>query len=621
MSNMNGNAPKYEEILNSSATKICVIAGPGSGKTKGILVPKAKQIIADHKIDAEEVLIISFSRLSAQNLKESVKEFDRVPRASTLHSFCLSFLLSEDNHDIRKRVETIVIDFEKQIMLSDLKILFPQINKTALKGLLEEFSAGWAVKPHEEVFNEGDERKNFKAAILNWLDEYEAVMMEEIVYHAVDLAKKIESDFIEKPQYIFVDEFQDLNKLEQEFINLLGKNPKLVLVVGDPDQSIYSFKYANPEGITSFARSDGVERYSLMYSGRCAKRILNVANQLLLQANPNRKEFLMPLPDAIEGEVSLVQKEKQTDEFVFVLNAVIQKINNNVDPKEIIVLVPRKKLGVGFVKYTKTQQLPDGLSFRFVVKNEYSKTEQEKILLLGLMANPNSILRMRSYVGLKGRNNYSDEFTQLKQKYGNIREAIQKGNPEDFDDKRKSKLKSLCSELQQLRQFVEQHKNNANIDEILDEILPSTNKELADLRNIFIGLKEEGDTFQTLYTKFLDYSRTLQTQGKVVKVMTLMASKGLEADHVFIIGCNDGNIPGENRSVYLTDHEYKQEQRRLLFVGTTRAKKTLTVSWSRNIPFRQSRDQYTWSVRTITIDGEKYSQVGLSEFLQDINFN
>lgn len=620
MNTTNGNSAKYEKILTSSAIKLCVIAGPGSGKTKGILVPKAKQIISDYGIDLDEVLIISFSRLSAQDLKERVKELDRVPRASTLHSFCLSFLLSEDNHDIRKRVESIVIDFEKQTMLSDLKILFPQINKNDLKRMLEEFSAGWAVRPHDGVFNEDDVRKNFKAAVVNWLDEHEAAMMEEIVYHAVDLAKKLNSDFIEKPQYIFIDEFQDLNRLEQEFINLLGANSKLVLVVGDPDQSIYSFKYAHPDGIISLAQSDGVEKHTLEYSGRCAKKILNIASQLLRQANPSRTDFLMPLPDAIEGEVSLVQKEKQSDEFVFVLESILQKINDGIDPKEIIILVPRKKLGFEFVKYTKIEQLPDGLSFRFVVKNEYSEIEQEKILLLGIIANPNSILRIRTYVGLKDRNNYSDEFAQLKRKYGNVREAIQKADPDDFD-KHKRKLRSLCLHLQQLREFVEQHKSNANIDEILDEILSSTAEELADLRNIFIELKEDGDTFQALYSKFLDYLRTLEVRGKVVRVMTLLASKGLDAEHIFIMGCNDGNIPGGNRSVYLTDYDYKQEQRRLLFVGVTRAKKSLTISWSRNIPFRQSRNHYTQSVRTITIDGERYGQVGLSEFLQDIDFN
>ena len=80
--------------------------------------------------------------------------------------------------------------------------------------------------------------------IVNWLEEHEAAMMEEIVYFAVDLARQLpDARVLAEPQFIFVDEFQDLNRLEQEFIGQLAAQSQLLLVVGDPDQSIYSFKY------------------------------------------------------------------------------------------------------------------------------------------------------------------------------------------------------------------------------------------------------------------------------------------------------------------------------------------------------------------------------------------
>lgn len=617
---MNENIAKCKEIINSKARKICVIAGPGSGKTKCLLIPKVKQVIENHSIDPDDVLVISFSRLSAQDLRERVKkEIERAPRASTLHSICLSFLLSEDNHDIRKRIETIVMDFEKQVMLSDLRIQFPQIRKNELRRMLNEFSAGWAVQPHDDVFNEDEKQREFKLAVLNWLNEHEAAMMEEIVYNAVDLAKKVKSDFIEKPQYIFVDEYQDLNKLEQEFVNLLGEKSKLVFVVGDPDQSIYSFKYAYPAGIKSLMEDESVEVHKLEYSLRCGKKIIDIANQLLKLANPERKDLLKPLPTADNGKVTLKQTDKQNDEFSFVLNDIIGKVNNGVDPKEIIVLVPRKKLGMDFVKYTREQQLPKNLSFQFVFKDKFSEAEQKKILRLGIIANPRSVLRVRSYVGLEDRDNYANEFAKLKNKYGNIREAIQNAKEEDFN-KRQSKLRKVCVLLQDVRQFIKQHEEIEDVDAILDEIFPRDDEECVDIRDILTKLREDDDTIQTLYSKFLDHSQTLEARGNVVRVMTLIASKGLDAEHVYIMGCNDGNIPGNKRFVHLTDYEHKQEQKRLLFVGVTRAKKSLTITWSRHIPFSQSRRHYTDSVRVITIDGERYSQVGLSEFLQQIVF-
>src|SRR5262249_9612392 len=119
------NDAKYKAIRESKAKRICVIAGPGTGKTKGVLVPKAEALLAQGA-RPEEILLLSFSRLSALDLKR------RVPGkvgATTVHSFCLAFLLSENNHDIRERIESLVFDFEEDALICDLKLTFPKINK------------------------------------------------------------------------------------------------------------------------------------------------------------------------------------------------------------------------------------------------------------------------------------------------------------------------------------------------------------------------------------------------------------------------------------------------------------------------------------------------------------
>jgi superfamily I DNA/RNA helicase len=112
---------------------------------------------------------------------------------------------------------------------------------------------------------------------------------------------------------------------------------------------------------------------------------------------------------------------------------------------------------------------------------------------------------------------------------------------------------------------------------------------VAAVRRIFCLLKEENDTSAIFYWKFVDYIRTLPPEANTIRVMTLMGSKGLEAHHVYIIGCNAGNIPGANRSSHLTEQEHLEEQRRLLYVAFTRAQKSLAVSWSRHIPFGNQR--------------------------------
>lgn len=615
------NSRKFDEILNSTAKRICVIAGPGSGKTTGILIPKAKQIITDSNVAPKNVLLLTFSRLSAIDLQNKVKSLEKVPRASTLHSFCLSFLLTEDNHEIRKRVNSIILDFEKKIMISDLKLIFPQKDKKKLRTMLDEFSAGWAIKPHDDVFNEDDEKRQFKAAILNWLSENEAAMMEEIAYHAVDLATKIDSEFIAEPQYIFVDEYQDLNELEQRFIEILAKSSQLLIVVGDPDQSIYSFKFAYPVGITKFADKENTENHALPFSGRCSTKILDLANKLLIQSDPTKKR-LKPLPNAMTGEVQLFQKQYQDEEFEEILTLIDSRLNSGASPKDILVLAPRKKLGIDFVKFATAKRENDhmqrNLVFRFAVKGAFTDREAESISLLGIIANPEGLLHIRACLGVGDDNHFANEIKEIKQKYGGLKNAVQSVNPNDFDKKRK-RVHHVCEKLIRLKEIIDSYKNEVPVEKVINYLFPDSAEELLEIRQILFSLKEADDTIKSLYSKFIDYTRTIHFDDSTIKVMTLIASKGLEADHVFILGCNDGNIPGKNRSVYLTDHEHKQEQQRLLYVGITRAKKTLAISWSRYLPFRQTKGHHTASIGTVKREGKTYSRVGLSEFLQDIS--
>lgn len=611
----------FSQILNSNAKHICLIAAPGSGKTSRALIPKVQKVLAKAGADPKEVLILSFSRLSAADLKKRVGETGA--RASTVHSFCLSLLLSEDNHSIRKRIHSIIFDFERDTLIADLKAIFSSTNKGELKKQLDQFAAGWAINPHDEVFEENDERRAFKHAVINWLDEHEAAMMEEIVYHAVDLANKVTGlELIEKGRYIFVDEYQDLNVLEQQFVDLLAADSELLFTVGDPDQSILSFKYAHPEGIrTRFARTE-VEPYSHLRTGRCAKRIIEVARALLQQSEPTRTDLPEALPTNEDGEVHFVRKDTQDDEFKYVLRQISSKVKEGVSPEDIFVLVPKKKLGLEFADYAEKRKEENGLDsetakFKFIAKPEYSDEEQTRILLLALLANPSSILHFRCYVGIGDASAFAKELIELKRQYGNLGEVFLRANADDFS-KKKSRVRRLCDRIATLREFLKSHEGAQLTPELLDEIFPATDPILMRVRTILNELHEQDDTAASLYEKFTDYIRTIRDEPNTVRIMTLMASKGLETDHVFIMGCNAGNIPGKNRSAHLSDLEHKKEQRRLLYVAFTRAKRTLTVSWARHMLFGGSKGQATDSVGTIKRKGKTYSVLAISPFLQDL---
>jgi superfamily I DNA/RNA helicase len=612
-----------DRILESTSAKVCVIAAPGNGKTSGILIPKTKKLLGNG-IDPRQILLLTFSRLSALDLRGRVKTLAiQSPRAATVHSYCLSFLLSENNHDIRTRVESILLDFEKDVLLSDLKLVFPTVHKKALRKLLIRFSAGWAISPHDQVFEGTEQEQQFKHAVLDWLVEHEAAMMEEIVFGAVDLVRKIgHAPLIDDPRYILVDEYQDLNRVEQEFVEFLAANSDLLLVVGDPDQSIYSFKFAHPEGIVEFAdRKDVDDHYSLI-TRRCPRRVVELANQLLRQASPGRTELLQALPGAAEGEVHLVVCGTQLEEFERITTSISTQLHAGVSPKDIIVLVPRKKLGSEFVKYFAENGarlgVPADRSCKLVLKPDFGDREQEAILRFGLLVKPNSVVHARAHAGLGDSTHFAAELRELKNKYRGLRAALASANPGDAVGRKGKRVRQLCERISGLREFLAAHHGQPqSVDDVLDEIFPVADEHLKEIRSMLDALKEDGDSVSDLYGKFLDEIKNTQANENTVRVMTLIASKGLEAPHVYIIGCNAGNIPGAHRKDGADRRRHVQEQRRLLYVGVTRAKISLTISWSRHIPFEDAKGQQTAGIGTRRIGGRLYTQVGICEFLQD----
>jgi DNA helicase-2/ATP-dependent DNA helicase PcrA len=615
---------QFDALLSSNAALLCVIAAPGSGKTSHLLIPKTRDLLDDLSIDPEEVLLLSFSRLSAQDLKAKVKKFDRTPRATTVHSAALSFLISEDNHEIRARVESIMLDFEKETLLADLKALFPKRHKNDLRKDLRSFSAGWATQPHDNVFEENDEKRAFKHAVVNWLAEHRAAMMEEILYFAVDLAKKNPgATHLAKAKYILVDEYQDLNKLEQEFIDALTTNATQTVVVGDPDQSIYSFKFAHPHGIISFSTRPGVDNHTGLTTWRCPRKVVYYANQLLQQIDPARTALLTTQPAAIDGDVAFIRKNVQEEEFEFVLSSIAQRLANGVVPKNIIVLVPRKKLGVDFVAYATAHQAAAGIAgattFCFTAKADFTPEEQERILLLGLMAKPGSLLHARTYIGLPDEKEaFAKELLFLKHMFGTL-EATLATATEEAVPPRKKKARAAAARIESLRAFHKAHEKTAASTEVIDELFPQDMSEVATVRSMLLGLLEDGDSVSQLYSKFVDYIRTIPERDQQIRVMTLMGSKGLEADHVYIQGCNAGNIPGDNYSSHMSPLEHRHEQIRLLYVGFTRAQQSLTVSWSQFLPFAQSKGHHTPGVATMKYKGQTVAKVGMCHFIQDLH--
>jgi len=605
----------------SRAEKICVIAAPGSGKSTSIIIPKAVALIDEDDVVPGAILLMSFSRLSALDLKQKVgAAVQEAPPASTVHSYALRFLISENNHGIRNRVESILLDFQKAVMISDIGRTLAGIDRRQLKKHLDAFAAGWAVTPEAQLFDASDGERRFKAAVIGWLAEHEAAMMEEIMHHAVDLARQLpDAQFLAAAEHLMVDEYQDLNRVEQEFIGILSANAESTLIVGDPDQSIYGFKFAYPNGIRDYYAQADVERYESLTTYRCPRSVVEAANSLLVQAEPGRANLVAAHVGAVAGEVHFIRRDTQDEEFAYVARAIADRPAAGVQPSNILVLAPRRKLAALFTEYVEANRaqlgVADGVRFATAQKDELTATEYERLLLLGLITAPRSLLNIRTYLGFGDDTHYRDELADLKARYGDLRQVVADADPAHFP--RSPRRRALCHRAVELRNFLQAHQDPNAVDAALDELLPA-NDATERLRSVFDELREPGDTLPELLRKHLDYRRALPEDPSTVRAMTLMASKGLGAAHVFIIACNAGNMPGTNRNAHMTDQQHRLEQLRMLYVGFTRATQSLTVSWSRRIPFEQARGLQTPTVRIRRVNGQVFGEVGLCEFLQNI---
>lgn len=613
------NAEKYHEILRpTSSSRLCVIAGPGTGKTKCVLIPKTEALLASG-VPAEEILLLSFSRLSAADLKGRVQG---AISASTVHSCCLAFLLSENNHRIRDRIDSIVLEFEEKTLLSDLKVVFPAIHKNTLKKMLSEYKAGWAKAQQDSVLEHDDTEQRFKNAVMKWLEEHSAALLGEIMYSGVELIRDLGGvGFLSRYKYILIDEYQDLNKLEQEFVGHIATGANLLLVVGDPDQSIYAFKFAHPDGIRDFEKS--AESHYLEFCGRCGRKIVDFANKLLIQANPARTQLPKPLSTNPEGEVIMPPPfQVQSNEFRYTLGEVARRLKQGVKPEEILVLVPKTGLAAEFIKTITTEDRglfeSFGASIESTSKGGHSNIEQRAILLFALLAKPNSLLHARVYTGLGDDHAYAAEFQKLKARYGDLRNALDQASADDFPKSNK-RARMLCEEIATLKTKLAEYGAMTPKDAV-DALFPSHDTQLAWINDALAALKEEEeDTLEILYQKFSDYVRSSKSKPGIIRVMTLGMSKGLDADHVFILGASSGNIPGKNRYDHLSDTEFANEQRRLLYVGITRAKLSITITWSRSIPFRQSQTHQTVPVRVRRRPGSAPEvQLAICEFLRGL---
>jgi len=575
-------------IAKINHSPLRVWSGPGTGKTFALVRRVARLLEEGH--NAHRILAVTFTRTSAHDLISKLQEL-QVPghdnvHASTLHGFCFSTLARQEVLQLTGRVPRPLLQLEVKFPLEDFPDRFGGKRKCSKR--LRAFESAWARLQSDEPGRVQDPTdRDFEEELLSWLRFHKAMLIGELVpvtlsYLRNNPACEERSAF----DHVLVDEYQDLNKAEQVLVDLLVGNRNLT-VAGDDDQSIYSFKFAHPEGIIDFPQNHhGTHTELLAESQRCPRKVIEMANCLISYNNrPDPTRCIQPAPNTQVGEVDIVQWTSLEEEARGLAQAIQHFVaNNGIDPGSVLVLTPRRVIGYAIRNALQSLQV-DAHSF-FPEEALNSEKAQERFILLTLLANSMDRVALRCWLG------FGDSALR-KDAYAYIRQYCEQNGTEPWDvledlesgrlsisgaDELVGRFRELKAELARLQ--------GMEFSPLIDELFPEAEPEVVVIRSLALeamnscidasGLRAE---LRVRITQ-----PELPSEGDNVRVMSLHKGKGLTADLVVIAGCINGFIPYTDEGLPLNEQERQlEEQRRLFYMAITRTTHYLVLSSFTNV--------------------------------------
>lgn len=577
-------------IAQTNNSIVWVAAGPGTGKTFALMRRLARLLEVD-RVASQRILVCTFTRTAADDMARAVARLgiagaDKV-QAQTVHAFCFSMLSRQEVLQATRRIPRPLLQYEERFLLEDM-------NNTGLGGIrdcgkkLRAFSAAWSRLQHEEPgWPSSQADRQFQSALNSWLLFHRAMLIGELIpeglrYLRLNPLSPYRSAF----DHVLVDEYQDLNRAEQELVEFLANSS--LLVIGDEDQSIYSFKHAHPEGIAEFPNTHpNTERAQLDECRRCPRTVVGMANTLISNNTSRSNRSLRPYLDNPQGEVFSVQWPAMQQEAEGIAQFIKVRVEaRSIMPGNILVLAPRREFG--YLVRDEIQKL--GVSAHSFFSEEILEGDpkdgnachaQRALALLILLADPEDRVALRCWCGFGNNNLCTNPWAKLReycelsgQSPWQILEQLESDSVRIArTDPLVERFRALKSELAYLRTL--------NGNNLLAAVFPEDQewaKPFLDLRNYI----EEDDCGAQEIVKIIRRHITqpeLPTDVDYVRVMSLHKSKGLTADMVIVVGCLEGLMPSiDQREPQAEQARSLEEQRRLFYVAITRTRRVLVLS-------------------------------------------
>lgn len=601
------------EAVKTTEGNVRVVAGPGSGKTK-VLVTRYNELTEEMGIPESNVLCISFTNKATREIKERIKamkgrSFDG-NLVTTYHGFCIKVLRGNMGFfHFPKGINVLDYEDQKAILKEVYKELGIKAKSNNYKSVLGkvsafksnnvELSVDFLSNPKEDEVDKMDIRhddKEFIEILRAYLKKQRQTYYldyDDIINFTYVLFKrneKVLGEYQDRIQYCMIDEFQDSDKIQIEIALMLTAKRGNLFIVGDDDQSIYSWRGAYPKFFVNFDKhTKDCTSIVLNQNYRSTKKIVNVSNTLI-KNNKVRVGKDMITSNEDGKDIVCFHGNTDSDESAWVAKKINELLSEGVNLNDIAVLyrsnyqsraieesLLRVKVpyaiwgGTKFfermevkdmVSYLKLINSDDDVAFKRIINVPKRKMGNKKIEFIEAVAEREGI---SFYEALK--QNADDKIFKTT----NIKDFI---NTIEYCRENKLSPSNSINHVLKSTKYEEELRADSEEDRLenLAELVKFTRDfEVSD--DVVEGSLEEYLEYIALYT---DKEEEDAVDGSI-KLLTMHSSKGLEFDHVFVVGLNDGVVPNA-KAVFEKGEEGLEEERRLFYVAITRAKKELYLT-------------------------------------------
>jgi superfamily I DNA/RNA helicase len=583
-------------IAAYTGAQLRVVAGPGTGKTYALMRRVAR--LLEQNVQPNRILAVSFTRTAANDLVDKLAQLgapgaDQVA-AKTLHSLSFGLLSRNSVFQMLGRVARPLMAHEQDTMVCDLAPDFD--GKKAVNKLIEAFEAYWArLQHHDPGWPNTPLEQSFDHALKSWLRFHKAMLVGEVIPLALDfILQNPGHPDIPTYDHVLVDEYQDLNKADQALIDAISGH-SAVTVIGDEDQSIYSFRHAHPEGIYEYATTHiGTHDELLNECRRCPQKVVSIANSLIAHNQRLAPKVLAPHAPNVQGNIYIVQHHSIADEIQTIADYIDWYLlqNPTVPAGEVLVLSSRRQIGNSIRDSLNAIAQQNGRGWEaqsFYFEDALnSDIAADGFALLTLLVDPDDRPSLRYWLGEHKQDCRYRPYRRLRehceQAGQSPRLALQDIAAGTLKVTHTGLLVAHFNELNQRLTAL----MPLDIPALIDTLFPDGNPETTSIRQTALLVAPNATTTK----EFLDELRVVITQpelpgsqGNSVRIMSLYKSKGLTARLVIIAGCVAGILPSvDAHDPPLEQERQRQEQRRLFYVGITRSTETLVLNSSIRMP-------------------------------------